>query len=61
MTTSFRRNQRREKKQPENKWNRERREEEGENISIKKANEIHLVVLRDEAAKQMLTINGAVP
>lgn len=37
------------------------KEEEEENISITKANEIHLVVLCDEAAKQMLTINGAIP
>lgn len=45
-----------------NKWNRgKEEEEEEENISIKKANEIHLVVLCDEAAKQMLVINGAIP
>lgn len=43
-----------------NKLNRGRRKKEEENISITKANEIHLAVLYDEAAKQMLTINGAI-
>lgn len=42
-----------------NKNIKKKREEVEENISIKRANEIHLV-LCDEAAKEMLTINGAI-
>ena len=38
----------------------ERVEEEEENMSLKKANQIHLAVLYDEAAKQTLNINGAI-
>lgn len=44
-----------------NKWNRERRSRKKKTYQSRRPMKIHLVVLCDEAAKQMLTINGAIP